>query len=197
MGLHKLLQILSIFVSLFVAIESSAFSYTSLANKYNVPSSLLRAIQEAESGNNPYAIHLQSLVANSKSVETLLKYHSIQYGKSTSAEKVHFSVNAKSFREAEYVLNYVTKYCTKWDIGLFQISDYWVRTKQINQIHLLFPEYNADWGAKILSGCFQQERGNIWLATECYNRGSSKGRLSGYSQRVYRYHLKQYSKPTA
>lgn len=184
-----------IFVILLIIIcgrnAEAEVSIHEIANRYRVPAALMSAIQEAESGNNPYAMHLQASVANSVVIKKLLDYHSISHSMYSQSGKTHFVVRNKSYREAEYVLTYATPYCIHWDTGLFQISEYWIKRKNLVPTDLLDTAYNAQWGAKILRSCLDQEKGVLWLATECYNRGSSKGRLSEYSRRVYQCHLKQ------
>lgn len=71
------------------------------------------------------------------------------------------------------------------DYGIMQINSYWIRTYKIPMEWIENPCYNIHFGAMVLRRCLDLKGNDLYLAIDCYNRGSRASRNSHYVLRVY------------
>jgi len=151
------------------------------AYNFKISVLLLDKIAEAESAFNPFALHLQTYHAIGK---TLRKLH-VPYRYYFQHKKHHYQVMPTSKLQAIQVLDAVLAQCTRYDVGKYQISHLKMKDFKLNPYDLLDANTSAYWASKILRDCYDKE-GSLWKTVECYHRGSSREKLTGYTEHVYR-----------
>ncbi|MFN3813944.1 MAG: lytic transglycosylase domain-containing protein [Aquificaceae bacterium] len=76
------------------------------------------------------------------------------------------------------------------DYGIMQINSYWIRTYKIPMQWIRDPCYNIHFGAMVLRRCLDLKGKDIYLAIDCYNKGSKANRNSLYVMKVYESYTK-------
>jgi type IV secretion system protein VirB1 len=136
---------------------------------YNISPLLVEAIQEVESGKNPYAINVQFYSNRKKAVDcftNFLKKHDIKFSKN----RVLFSIFPDDRSDAEKVIKFIVDNpaVRTYDVGLMQINKFWIEKYRLNPAWLLDRCYNVRWGCYVLS-TLVRKYGYTWKAVWKYN----------------------------
>jgi len=153
---------------------------SSSAYEYGLSPLLVEAIQQVESGGNPFAVNVQVENQAEPRFRELLKRLSVRHLVSRGRYVV-FSIFPESREQAEEILRFVYRNpaVRSYDVGLMQINKYWIEKYGLRPEWLLDKCYNVKWGTYILSNLVRRY-GYTWEAIWRYN-GSRR-----YADRVLR-----------